>query len=496
MMSTQTNQIVNQTSQFSILSEDQKERIFEGMIETLRDTGVHLHHDQARDLLKEHGALVDGVSVKIPQNLILDALATVPPVTIVQSWDGSKKTRIEKNQVLFGPGPTPPNFTDPHTLERRKYVRNDASLVARVCEALPNIGFVQSLGTISDVTVSLADVYEFAEMIQNTTKPILSWSYTRDTCRDIHQIAIAMAGGEEAFKQCPNYVFYGEPISPLLSDFHAMDKAMYNAQHGIPQVYTPCCIGGGTVPATHAGQLVCAFSESMLGVVVAQLINPGTCVIMGGVQSIMDMQYSVYAYGAPELSLLSAALTEMAQYAGLPMFSTAGCTDTKVLDPQGAIEAATSVHSAMLSGANFIHDVGYFESGMTGSVLQLVMADELIGMSHVVAKGIEVNEETLSVNEICNAGPGGAYLDTDHTKKYASAFWKPTLMDRQSYEDWAAKGKKTMKDRVIEKTRDIIANFEGPISKVPEAARQKIAEILQAAEEREAQKAEADNKGS
>ncbi|MBW2515362.1 MAG: trimethylamine methyltransferase family protein, partial [Deltaproteobacteria bacterium] len=157
MMSTRTNQTINQTAQFRILSPDQKQRIFEGMIETLRDTGVHLHHEEARALLKEHGALIDDITVRIPQNLVLDALATVPPVTIVQSWDGTRKTRIEKNQVLFGPGPTPPNYTDPDTLERRKYVKNDASVVARVCEALPNIGFVQSLGTISDVTVSLAD---------------------------------------------------------------------------------------------------------------------------------------------------------------------------------------------------------------------------------------------------------------------------------------------------------------------------------------------------
>jgi len=487
-MSTRTNLTVNQTARFSILSEDQKKRIFEGMIETLRNTGVHLHHEEARELLRRQGALVDDVSIKIPQNLVMDALSTVPPVTVVQSWDGSRKTRIEKNQVLFGPGPTPPNYTDPDTLERRKYVRKDASVVARCCEALSNIDFVQSLGTISDVTVSLADVYEFAEMIQNATKPILSWAYTRDTCRDIHHIGMAMAGGEKEFKECPNYVFYGEPISPLLSDFHAMDKAMYCAEHGIPQVYTPCCIGGGTVPATHAGQLVCALSESMLGVVVSQLLNPGTCVIMGGVQSILDMQYSVYSYGAPELSLLSASLTEMAKYLGLPMFSTAGCTDTKILDTQGAIEAATSVHSAMLSGANFIHDVGYFESGMTGSVLQLVMADEQIGMSHVVAKGIEVNEETLAVDEICKAGPGGKYLDTGHTKKYASSLWKPTLMDRQSYEEWEKQGKKTMRDRVIEKTRDIIANFEGPVSKVQGEAKDKIIAILQAAEEREKNK--------
>jgi trimethylamine--corrinoid protein Co-methyltransferase len=176
------------------------------------------------------------------------------------------------------------------------------------------------------------------------------------------------------------------------------------------------------------------------------------------------------------------------------MFSTAGCTDTKILDPQGAIEAATSVHSAMLSGANFIHDVGYFESGMTGSVLQLVMADEQIGMSHVVAKGIEINEETLAVEEICSVGPGGNFTDTDHTKKFAAGQWRPTLMDRQNYEDWAAQGKKTMKDRVIDKTRDIIANFEGPISKVPPEAKKKIADILQAAEIREAGKAETGDK--
>jgi trimethylamine--corrinoid protein Co-methyltransferase len=490
IMSVRINQIVNQTAKFSIFSEDQKQRIYEGMIETLRNTGVDLHHEEARNLLQKHGAIVDGVRVRIPQNLVTDALASVPPVTIVQSWDGKRKTRIEKNQVHFGPGPTPPHFTDPYTLERRKYLRKDASLVARICDALPNIGFVQSLGTISDVTVSLADVYEFADMIQNTTKPILTWSYSRDTCRDIHHIAMAMAGGEAAFQRCPNYVFYGEPISPLVSDFHAMDKCIYNATHRIPQVYTPCCIGGATVPASHAGQIICAFSESMLGVIVSQLINPGTCVIMGGVQSIMDMQHSVYAYGAPELSVMSAGLTEMAQYVGLPMFSTAGCTDTKVFDTQGAIEAATSIHSAALSGANFIHDVGYFESGITGSALQLVLGDELIGMSHVVARGVEIDAEALAVEEICQAGPGGAYADRSHTRKYADKLWQPTLMDRQSFEDWDRQGRQWMQERVVKKVQEIDKNYAGPVSKVPQETQEAIAAILAAAEEREAKKAQ------
>ena len=326
-------------------------------------------------------------------------------------------------------------------------------------------------------------------MIQQSAKPILSWAFTRDTCRDIHQIAIAMAGGEEAFKRRPNYVFYGEPISPLLSDFHAMDKLMYCAENRIPQVYTPCCIGGATVPATHAGQLVCALSEAMLGVVVSQLINPGTCNIMGGVQSVMDMQYSVYSYGAPELSLLSAALTEMAQYCGLAMFSTAGCTDAKTLDGQAAIEATISIHSAMLSGPNFVHDVGYTESGMTGSIFQLVMADEIIGMSRRIAGGVVVNEDTMAVKQICKVGPGGHYLYEDHTMEHFREHWQPTLMDRRSYEVWAEAGSETMRDRIIAKTRDIVANHRGP--RVPGGVAEKIAAILAAAEKREAQKVRA-----
>lgn len=489
MKSTRTNYTVNQTTQFEILSEDQKAAIFNGMIETLWRTGLHLHHPGARDLLKEHGCRVDGIRVFIPPELVQKALVTVPRTTTVYGWDGTPRIRIEKNRVYFGPGPTTPNFIDPDTLERRKYQKKDASVVARVCDALPNIGFVQSLGSISDVTESLADVYEFSEMIQNTTKPIVSWAFNRENCKALHEIAIAMAGGEEEFRAKPNYVFYGEPISPLVSDFNAMDKVMYCAEHRIPQMYTPCAIGGGTVPATHAGQLVCALSESMLGVVVAQLINPGTCVIMGGVQSILDMQYSVYAYGAPELSLLSAALTEMAKYCGLPMFSTAGCTDSKTMDIQAAIEATISIHTAMLSGANFVHDVGYTESAMTGSIFQLTMADEIIGMSKHVAGGIEVNDETMAVPEICRVGPGGHYLYEDHTMKWFRKYWMPTLMDRQSFEDWEAKGRKTMKERVIEKGRDIVANYEGPISKVSEETRKKIAEIVAACEEREKKKA-------
>lgn len=485
-MSTRTNYSIQETPHFQVLSENQKEKLYNGMVRTLQYTGANVHHEGARELFEKAGCKIDGVRVYFPPEVILNALSTVPPVTEVFPWNGdeSKKISIEKDRSYFGPGPTPVNFIDPETMERRPYLRKDASTVARVCDALPNMGYVQSLGSISDVTNGLADVYEFADMVRNTTTPIMSWSFSRGGCRDIHRIAIAMAGGEEEFKQRPNYIFYGEPISPLVSDYHAIDKCMYCAENRIPQVYSPCAIGGGTVPATHAGQLVVALSESMVGVIASQLISPGTSIIIGGVQSILDMRYSIYSYGAPELSLLSAAHTELVHYCGLPMYSQSGCTDTKKMDMQSAMEAALSINSAMMSGANFVHDNGYTESGLTGDIFQTVMDDELIAMARIVESGIEVNEETMAVDVINNVGPGGHYLYEDHTMKWFRKHWQPTLMDRNSYESWQESGEKTMKDRVIEKTRDLIKNYEGPKNSVPEKANQQIEKILEEAEER------------
>ncbi len=479
---------VSGATQFAVLSEDQAESIFLGFLEVLQRTGVLVHHKEALSVLKKAGAMVDGDRVYIPPGLVQDALSAAPRETVIYHWDGSGVLRLQKNEVNFGPGPTCPNFIDPETEERRSYKRKDATSVARVCDALPNIGFVESLGSISDVTPSLADVYEFADMITNTAKPIVAWSFGRETCRDIHKIGVVMAGGEEQFRRRPNYIFYCEPLSPLTSSFEAMDKMLYCAENRIPVVYTPCCIAGGTAPATFAGVLINAMAESLHGLVVAQLKNRGTPFIMGGVVSIMDMQHSVLSYGAPELGLLSAGLTDMAKYVGLPIWSTGGCTDAKVMDPQAAAEAALSVHSAMLSGANLVHDVGYTESAMTGSLFQLVMSDEIIGMSRRICQGIEVNEETLAVDVIDRVGPGGNFLSDDHTLvHYKKEQWQPFLMDRWNYEAWVTQGEKTYEQRVKERTREILATHKGP--QVSDAAKRKIENILKAAEQREKKKA-------
>jgi trimethylamine--corrinoid protein Co-methyltransferase len=350
-------------------------------------------------------------------------------------------------------------------------------------DALPNIDFCESLGTVNDVHHDLGALYEFAGMFPNTSKPIVAWSYDKYDSAGIHEIAIAEAGGQEAFERRPNYIHYCEPLSPLVSTKEALDKLIFAAERRIPLIFTPCPIAGGTAPVTAAGIIIQGTAESWMGLTIAQALQPGLPYIMGGVFSVMDMSAMILSYGAPELSLMMAGLTELAHYAGLPLWQTGGCTDAKVFDEQAIIEGSLSVFFSALTGGDLCHDVGYTESAMTGSVFQLCAMDESIGYSRRITRGIEVNEDTLAVDVIKNVGPNGHYLRQPHTRRYyKSEFWYPNLCDRRNYEEWESMGKKTMKDRTVARVHEILATHKpSPIK--PET--QKVIEkVLAEAEDR------------
>jgi len=480
-----TNYRINSGVRFEMLSRDQLEEMYNGVLHVLDHIGLDVHHDEARDILKNAGARVDGIRVRIPRHLMKKALSTAPRSFTIYSRDNNPKhdIHIGPGRAHFGPGPTPPNFIDIETLERRPFVKDDARIVATVCDALENIDFCESLGTISDVHPDLAASYEFATMFPCTSKPIVAWSYAWDDSADIHKIAVAEAGGQEAFEKRPNYVHYCEPLSPLVSTFEAVDKVIFAARHGVPVIFTTCALAGGTAPVTPAGIIIQTTAESFMGLMLAQTIRPGLPFFMGGVLSVMDMSAMILTYGAPELSLMMAGATELAHYCGIPLWQTGGCTDSKCLDEQASLEGSISVFFSALTGGDLCHDVGYTESGMTGSILQTVMMNDAIGFSRRITRGIEVNEDTLAVDVIHDVGPDGHYLYQQHTMRhFKTEFWYPKLCDRHNFEEWEAEGKKPMRDRVVERTREIV-NTHKPAPVKPETEKV-IKQVMAAAEDR------------
>nr|MBC8449986.1 trimethylamine methyltransferase family protein [Chloroflexota bacterium] len=203
-----------------------------------------------------------------------------------------------------------------------------------------------------------------------------------------------------------------------------------------------------------------------------------------GVPQAMDLRSGRPAYGSPEMSLLSAASADISRWLGVPFMGTAGASEAKTLDLQAAIESTLQVVLSGLSGATLVHDVGFLDCADLGSLESLVMNDEIIAMTRRVMCGVEVSDETLLLDLIDRVGPGGQFMAEQHTAKHCRGeIWVPTLMDRQPWVNWQAAGAQTTLDRVRARLRKILDTHQ-PLP-LPAGAAEKIAAILQAAEERE-----------
>jgi trimethylamine--corrinoid protein Co-methyltransferase len=453
---------VGETTHFRILSRDQIEEIIGATLEILERVGVMVSNEEALKLLEDGGARVDGQGlVRIPSAMVQRALGTAPHRIVLANRDGQRTLALEKNRIYFGTGSDCPYVIDPYTDERRPCLFDDVQNAAKVADALGNIDFLMSLGLVSDVPRLTYDRHQFLAMAMGTKKPLVITCVDRNGLSDQYEMACRIVGGEKHFQDNPYFAVYAEPSSPLTHSKEALEKLTFAAERGIPVVYTPCPSGGATAPVTMAGILAQGLAETLSGLVISQVKSPGAPFIMGGVHTIMDMRTSIFSYGAPELSLLSACMTDISKELELPIFSTAGCGDAKVLDEQAAIEASVSLVTAGLSGANLIHDVGYLESGLLGSLDMLVLSDEVISMVKRILRGMRVDDEALALDVIANVGPGGHFVGEEHTRRHLRGeHWLPKLMDRTNRETWERGGAKTMDRRVREKVTDILEQYE------------------------------------
>ena len=451
------NSIAFPSPQFAVLSHGQLQDLHLAALEVLRRTGIRFHHREALEMLRAAGAFVhDGNLVRFPAALVEEALGSAPSRIVMCDRDGEPAVFLEGTKVWFGTGSDCLHFLDPEAGEHRRFTQADIVAGYHLCDALPNIHFVMSIGIPANVDAAVAYDVQMALMLEHTTKPIVFVTDDRASCQRAIDMAAAVAGSHEALVEQQHILLYSEPSSPLQQSETAVDKLLLMAEHRLPIVHSPAPLMGGTGPITMAGGLAMALAEIQSSLVVHQLKNPGAPFVVGCGLHHLDMQSAQICYGSPEFQLTKAAIAQMGRRYGLPTWGYAGCTDAKTLDEQAAAESMLSVLMAKFSGANLIHDVGYVESGLTTSFEMIVLTDELVALTDNLMKGIEINDETLMLDEIHTVGPGGHFMDTDQTLRRFRDFWYPSLLDRGRREQWLAEGAATLGQRLNARVREIV----------------------------------------
>jgi trimethylamine--corrinoid protein Co-methyltransferase len=444
---------------FARLTPQQCQKLHDASLSILERTGVRLYEQEAIDLVQRAGANVsDGNRVRIPARLVARALETAPKRVVIYDRNGQPVMPLEGYRSFYGPGSDLLNIIDHRTGQRRRPVLQDVVESITVCDALSNIDFVMSMFLPSNVSQITADRYQMEVMLNTTTKPIVYVTYDTTGCLDGVEMSEIVAGSADALREKPFTVCYINVTTGLRHNKEALEKLLFLAGKGLPMLYIPVGSCGLTAPMTMAGGVALVNAGALTGLVISQLKRPGTPIIIPGWGGeSLDMRSMTEPYVAPDFQCLAEAL---AHFYGLPMFSLGGASDAKVPDGQAAAEAALTIMLRAMAGGHIVHDLGYLESGLCGSLAQLAVCDEIVEWVKGAVTEIEINDETLALDLINEVGPDGQFLDSDHTIRHFRERWYPRLIERDNYERWLSKGGKTMAQRAADRVEAILGSHK------------------------------------
>jgi len=450
------------------------ELIHLGSLEILERTGINVHDQRARSILAESGAAVEGERVRIPEHLVEWALSTVPRRMTLYNRKGEPALRAWGAKSYYGGGSDCLYILDHKTGKRRKALLEDVRQAVKVMDSLAEFDFVMSAFLPSDVDQGIYDRYQMEVMLNNTVKPIVFVTPDFEGCQTAVEMCEVVAGGEENFRQRPFATCYINVTSGLVANQEALQKCMFLAGKGLPMLYIPLNAAGVNSPATTAGCIASMNAGSLLGIVLAQLVREGTPVAVpgwnGGPYNLQTM------VGNYVLADEQGVATSMGKYYDLPVFGLGGSTDSKVLDQQCAAEAAISLMTAHLNGANIVHDSGFMDAGMQGSLQLMAIDNDLIGFIRAASRPVEVNRETLALDLIDQLGPDGDYLSHEHTYNHFRDPFYSKLADKRQYDDWLDQGGSSLEERAAQQIDQLLEEYE--IDPLPEEVQQELSSIV------------------
>lgn len=442
------------SAHYSRLGSQECEKIHRASIEMLEHVGIQVHDEDALDLLVKGGAKADGIVVRIPELMVLKALAVTPKNMTLFDQKGNIAIRAQGYNSYYGGGSDCLNVLDHRTNQRRLAVLQDVVEAQIVQDALPEFSFVMSAFLPSDVDSRIYDRYQMEVMLNHTTKPIVFVSPDFEGCVLATEMAEIVAGGVEAYQRRPFATCYINVTDGLIANQEALQKCMYLASKGLPQLYIP--LGQG--PHSVGGNTAFAYAGVLLGVVLAQLVNEGSPVaVPGWGGALINLKTMAGSYGMADGQGLALA---MGHYYDLPTFGMAGCTDSKVLDAQAGAEIAFSLLLQTLQGGNIIHDLGFMDSGMQGSLALMAICNDWVQWIRHATAGVDVSHEGMALDVVHQVGPSGDYLSHPHTLEHCRDGCYPDLVDMGTYARWVKQGSLDMTARAANQVDQILAEHK------------------------------------
>lgn len=448
--------------QYKPLTEAQVARIYEAALVVLEETGIEVMPSPCLEVWRRAGARIEAARnrVYIPRRLVTETMQAAAREVRLCGQLPEHDMVLGGTRVYLGTGGAAVKVLDLDGHVRPSRLA-DIFDIGRLVNVLDNIHFYLRPVVARDIPVEALDLNTYYAALTATTKHVMGNCFSPATVREVVKLASLIAGGEAALRERP-FVSWTNcwTVSPLRYATETVETLDEIVRQGMPVAISSAPQAGATSPVTLAGTLVQLTAEQLSGLTYINLMRPGHPVLAGYVPSVADLRTGSFSGGSPEFALMNAAAAQLAQYMGVPLYNSSAISDSKVPDVQAGYEKGMSTATAALAGANYIHhSAGFLESMLTVAYEQYVIDDDINGSTLRMVRGIEVTDETLSLEVIHAVCTGeGHFLGHPQTLRLMnSGYYYPHTADRGTRDNWEAAGALDMRERARQRARQMLA---------------------------------------
>jgi trimethylamine--corrinoid protein Co-methyltransferase len=447
---------------FRPLTESDVQRIHEAALSVLERTGVGIVESECRRLFAQAGARIDAARnrVYLPRPLVENALRMANRNVVFYSRDGRHDLQLRGKRVYLGTGGAAVKVLDLETGHARESVLRDVYDLGRLVETLDNIHFYLRPVVARDMGNDDIDINTFYACLAATNKHVMGSCYFPHKVAEIKRLVSLVAGSEAAFEARPFLsINFGIIVSPLRFAPETAETLTAAIRASIPVAIVAAPLNGATAPASLVGTLVQVMAEALAALTYVQLVRPGHPALVGSMPLVADLRTGNMIGGSAEMALMNAAAAQMCQFYDLPIYNSCGITESKVPDVQAGFEKGLTTAVTALAGANYNHHAaGMLESLLAVAYEQYVIDDDICGQIMRLVRGIEVTEESLSLNvihDVCNGE--GHYLGHEQTLALMQTeSHYPHTADRRSRGDWENNGSLDMREAARRHARRVL----------------------------------------
>jgi trimethylamine--corrinoid protein Co-methyltransferase len=447
-------------SAFKIIDKPVIERIVETAFQLVQKPGLKVYNDKALKLFDDAGAEVDYSSriVKLPRSLVEDCLKTIPSTLTLHDLKGEECVYLEGNNFHPYPGTTAINIYDYEKRQFREAASKDLKDFVKLVEQLPYIPVTSSF-VCKDVPENFTDIYRMGLAFKHSRKPIKTSVFTsKDAIPVMINLFAAITGGPEELKNKPFGFVSVNADPPLMWNDFITEVLIECAKSKIPLSLGSMPISGAAAPVTVMGSLIQHAAESLSGITLSQIVQPGAPGLYGSSPIIFDVRKGTTPMGAIETLMFNSGCAQIGKFLNMPTQLYTGLSDAKVIDTQVGFESAMGILLGALSGINlFAVGMLNFETALT--MENMVIANEIAGNAYRLMEGIDASDEPFTTEIWEEVGHRQDFLGTMHTISHfgKEQFYVSALTDRDSETEWQRKGSKDTAARAHDMVRQLLS---------------------------------------